>query len=326
MSRGTFTRKSATLIWNWPDRNRVDLPLWRRASPRIGFTWLSSGKWKTGCRGWSDSGGNPVKEGDVDTLDPDQLRRLLDQVRRGETSPEDALARLRRLPYESMDGAAVDHHRQLRCGFPEVIFAPGKTPDQVVAIAGRIVASGQTLLITRADADLAEFVLGRMEGLEYNQPARALFRRGEGGAPPGNGHVGVVSAGTSDIPVAEEAAITADLMGASVTRIYDVGVAGLHRLLSRMEDLSRQDALVVAAGMEGALPSVVGGLVSAPVVAVPTSVGYGASLSGRAALLGMLNSCASGVVVVNIDNGFGAGYAAALMARKRAPGPPDSCS
>lgn len=252
-------------------------------------------------------------------MTPESLRRLLDEVAAGRLAADDALAQLKRLPFESMEEATVDHHRELRCGFPEVIFAAGKTPDQVVSIARRILERGQTLLATRVEPGLAERLRAELGPLDHNALARTVSRpaaRAAGEAPSG-GRVGIVAAGTADLPVAEEAAVTAGLLGATVERIYDVGVAGLHRLLARLEVLHTQDALVVAAGMEGALPSVVGGLVAVPVVAVPTSVGYGASFGGLAALLGMLNSCAAGVVTVNIDNGFGAGYAAALIARGR---------
>jgi NCAIR mutase (PurE)-related protein len=252
-------------------------------------------------------------------MHPDGLKALLEEVRGGGLSIEAAMERLRILPFEPMQDATLDHHRQLRTGFPEVVFAPGKTAAQVIEISTRILARDQTLLVTRVDERLADEVRRAVEGLEYNATARTLSRRADR-PETGTGRVGVVAAGTADLPVAEEAAVTAGLMGARVERIYDVGVAGLHRLLARLPELMDQDAVVVAAGMEGALPSVVGGLVACPVVAVPTSVGYGASFGGLAALLGMLNSCAAGVTVVNIDNGFGAGYSAALIARRRSRG------
>lgn len=252
---------------------------------------------------------------------PDLIRQLLEEVKSGAVPPGEAMERLRRMPFEALDEATLDHHRELRCGFPEVVFAPGKTPEQVLEIARKIVDGGQTLLVTRVEPALAARLAGTIEGLEHNPLGRTVSRPAPGFPRPGGGRVGIVAAGTADLPVAEEAAVTAALMGARVERIFDVGVAGLHRLLHRIDTLTRQDALVVAAGMEGALPSVVGGLVAAPVVAVPTSIGYGASFSGLAALLAMLNSCTAGVVVVNIDNGFGAGYAAALIAARRARTP-----
>jgi NCAIR mutase (PurE)-related protein len=249
-------------------------------------------------------------------MHPDRLRATLDEVRSGELSVTEAMERLKLLPFEPLAEATVDHHRELRTGFPEVIYAQGKTAAQVIEISGRILAAGQTLLVTRVDPALAGEVREAVPGLDYNEIGRTLSKLSAKTRVEG-GRVGIVAAGTADLPVAEEAAVTAALCGARVQRIYDVGVAGLHRLLAQLKDLHAQDALVVAAGMEGALPSVVGGLVSCPVVAVPTSVGYGASFSGIAALLSMLNSCAAGVVVVNIDNGFGAGYAAARMVRPK---------
>jgi pyridinium-3,5-biscarboxylic acid mononucleotide synthase len=248
-------------------------------------------------------------------MNPGELKRLLEEVRAGRVPVEEAMERLRRLPFEPITDAMVDHHRELRTGFPEVVYAPGKSLEQVIEISRRLVAAGQTLLVTRVSPELAARVIEAIDGVEHNPVARTLLKPAPGAAAPG-GRVGVVAAGTADLPVAEEAAVTAGALGCQVARLYDVGVAGLHRLLAKLPELQSQDALVVAAGMEGALPSVVGGLVACPVVAVPTSVGYGASFGGVAALLSMLNSCASGVVAVNIDNGFGAGYAAALIARR----------
>jgi pyridinium-3,5-biscarboxylic acid mononucleotide synthase len=235
-------------------------------------------------------------------------------VRSGAVSIDDAVERLRVLPYEDLGFAKVDHHRGLRDGFPEVVLAMGKTPAQVAAIAERLAERGGRLLVTRATGEHATAVREVLPDAEYHETARAitLERRAVPRAPG----VLVVCAGTSDLPVAEEAAITAEMMGNEVARIADVGVAGIHRLLDRLEELRAARVLVVCAGMEGALPSVVGGLVEAPVIAVPTSVGYGASFGGLAALLGMLNSCAAGVSVVNIDNGFGAGVFAARVARR----------
>ena len=246
-------------------------------------------------------------------MDERTVRRLLADVRRGEVSVDRAVKRLKALPYEGIGGfAAVDHHRTLRVGMPEVVFAEGKTAAQVAAIARRLAARGP-LLVTRLSPEKAGAVRRAVRGATWDPVSRTL-RKGRMSIPA-RGPVGVCCAGTSDIPVCEEAAATLDVMGVEVIRIYDVGVAGLHRLLSRREDLERCVALVVAAGMEGALPSVVGGLVGKPVVGVPTSVGYGASLNGIAALLGMLNSCAPNVTSVNIDNGFGAGFVAGLVAR-----------
>jgi NCAIR mutase (PurE)-related protein len=245
-----------------------------------------------------------------------RLRDLLDRLHRRELSPAEAEAllteELRGLPFEDLGFARVDHHRALRQGFPEVILGLGKTPAQIAAIAERIVARGQTLLVTRADRAAHDAVAAVVPGAEFHDVARAItFKQKD--IRPGVGVVLVAAAGTSDLPVAEEAAVTAEVMGNTVDRLYDVGVAGLHRLLREHERLRRARVVVVTAGMEGALPSVVAGLVDVPVIAVPTSVGYGASFGGIAALLGMLNSCANGVSVVNIDNGFGGGCIASLI-------------
>jgi pyridinium-3,5-biscarboxylic acid mononucleotide synthase len=245
-----------------------------------------------------------------------QLQDLLDQVASGAIAPTVAKERLldvlRAQPYEDLGFARVDHHRSLRQGFPEVILGLGKTPAQIAAIAGQIVARGSTLLVTRANDAAYAAVRGTVPNSAYHAEARLITLRQQDVAP-GKGTVIVAAAGTSDLPVAEEAAVTAELMGNEVTRLYDVGVAGLHRLLGERERLNAARVIIVVAGMEGALPSVVAGLVSAPVIAVPTSIGYGASFGGIAALLGMLNSCASGVSVVNIDNGFGAASIASLI-------------
>jgi NCAIR mutase (PurE)-related protein len=248
-------------------------------------------------------------------MDRDQLRSLFEQVRSGDVDVDNALARMRHMPYEDLGFAKVDHHRQLRHGMPEVIFAKGKTPGQVAAIAERLLAhSNHNVLITRADRACADTVAAQLPGAEYLELSGAIrFWRDR--AIHGKGPIAVVCAGTSDMPVAEEAQITAELMGNEVDAIHDIGVAGIHRLMLNRERLCRARVVVVCAGMEGALPSAVGGLVSCPVIAVPTSVGYGASFNGLAALLGMLNSCASNVTVVNIDNGFGAGYVASLINR-----------
>jgi len=242
-------------------------------------------------------------------MNPDELQDLLHRLQRGEVPIEavhaDLMDRLRAQPFEDLGFARVDHDRAARKGFPEVIFGQGKTPAQVAAIAGRIVGHGHTLLITRATPDAFEAVRAAIPDAVFHEQARIIERR-SGELPRGAGTILVAVAGTSDIAVAEEAAITAEVMNNPVDRLFDVGVAGLHRLLSARSRLEAARVVIVVAGMEGALPSVIGGLVRAPVIAVPTSVGYGASFGGVAALLGMLNSCAPGVAVVNIDNGFGA--------------------
>jgi hypothetical protein len=249
-------------------------------------------------------------------MNAESLTRLLDQYRNGDISVDDALSRLRRLPFESLGGfATLDHHRSIRCGFPEVIFCLGKTPEQVRSIFARLAEHGSTVLATRASQDAYDAVAADFPKAVYCPVARAITWRARP-APPPRGHVAIVAAGTSDFPVAEEARITAEVMDQRVTTHYDVGVAGLHRLLAHTEEIQAAAAIVVVAGMEGALASVVGGLVSCPVIGVPTSIGYGASFGGLAALLAMLNSCASGVSVVNIDNGFAGGYIAATISRQ----------
>jgi pyridinium-3,5-biscarboxylic acid mononucleotide synthase len=242
------------------------------------------------------------------------LLELLAAVQSGSLTPAAASERLVSLPYEDLGHARIDHHRSLRTGLPEVIYAQGKSPEQTAEIFTRMAASGIDVLATRADALTAEAVLAAIPAAIYNQQARTLTLKQTPAAEP-KGHIAILSAGTSDQPIAEEAAVTAELFGTKVTRLYDVGVAGLHRLLAVRDQLAYADAIIVCAGMEGALPSVVGGLVGVPVIAVPTSVGYGASFDGAAALLGMLNSCSPNVTVVNIDNGFGAAYTAVLIAR-----------
>jgi len=235
-------------------------------------------------------------------------------VRQGKLSPDDAVARLRHLPFEDIGFAKVDHHRALRAGMPEVILGEGKTPAQVAGIFARLAKHGGNILATRADRKQFAAVKKKVRAAEYRELARAIVLHHDS-TKYGKGMIAVVSAGTSDIPVAEEAVVTAELMGNAVENFYDVGVAGIHRLLANREALTKARVVIVCAGMEGALPSVVGGLVGVPVIAVPTSVGYGSSFEGLAALLGMLNSCASNVSVVNIDNGFGAGYVASLINR-----------
>jgi NCAIR mutase (PurE)-related protein len=247
-------------------------------------------------------------------MDQDQLRSLLEGVRAGAVGIDAALDRMRHLPFEDMGWAKLDHHRALRHGLTEVIFGKGKTADQIASIAARLLEKSQNLLITRTDELAAARLKSSLPEAEYF-PLSGALRVWRDRTIRGNGKLAVVCAGTSDIPVAEEAQITAEVMGNEVDAIYDIGVAGIHRLIASSERLSEARVVVVVAGMEGALPSVVGGIVSAPVIAVPTSVGYGASFNGLAALLGMLNSCASNVTVVNIDNGFGAGYVASLINR-----------
>ncbi len=246
----------------------------------------------------------------------DRLEGIIKKVRAGELSVDEALAQLRHLPFEPLDEATIDHHRSLRCGFPEVIFCGGKSEQQIVSILEKMLEKGESVLATRVDPQVAARLVQRFKDATHNVHARTVFiRRGKREKPGGT--VLVVCAGTSDVPVAEEACVTAEAMGCKVERLFDVGVAGIHRVISHREKLWEADAIVAVAGMEGALASVIAGMTDRPVVAVPTSIGYGASFGGLAALLGMLNSCAAGVTVVNIDNGFGAGYAAALVARGR---------
>ena len=247
-------------------------------------------------------------------MDQDQLRSLFEQVRSGSVDIDAAVVRMRHMPFEDLGFAKVDHHRALRHGMPEVIFAKGKTSEQVVAIAERLLDNSQNVLITRADRECAAAVTGKLAGGEYF-PLSGVIRFWRDRTIRGKGKIIVACAGTSDMQVAEEAQLTAEAMGNEVEAINDIGVAGIHRLMSNRERLGEARVIVVCAGMEGALPSAIGGMVSCPVIAVPTSVGYGASFNGLAALLGMLNSCSSNVTVVNIDNGFGAGYVASLINR-----------
>lgn len=248
-------------------------------------------------------------------MNQQSLVNLLQKVQNGNISIEEALQSLRNYPYENIgDAVRLDQQRELRCGFPEVIFGAGKNEEQLLEISERILSQESDLLITRIDEHSALKIVETFPQVKYHPTSRMLSWQSN--PQPSKGCVLVLTGGTADIPVAEEAALTAEMMGASVTRLFDVGVAGLHRLLDKIDLLHTAKALVVVAGMEGALPSVVAGLVSAPVIAVPTSVGYGASFNGLAALLAMLNSCANGVSVVNIDNGFGAGYQAALINRQ----------
>jgi NCAIR mutase (PurE)-related protein len=243
----------------------------------------------------------------------ENVRDLLEQVANGSLDVGHALDSLAFEPAQPLAFATIDHHRTLRQGFPEVIYGAGKTPGQICEIATRIAERGDAVLITRIAPDACDTLLATLPGVEVNDVARTAYLRGHEAPTPGVGTVAIVTAGTSDLPVAEEAAVTLAALGNCVSRITDVGVAGIHRVLARRVDLSAARALIVIAGMDGALPSVVGGLVSAPVIAVPTSVGYGAAFQGIAPLLTMLNSCAAGVTVVNIDNGFGAAVAASRI-------------
>ncbi len=251
-------------------------------------------------------------------MDERRLERLLDEVRDGRLDVPTAVERLRTLPYEDLGFARLDHHRGLRQGFPEVVFCQGKTVPQVVQLVERLAREGGAVLATRATAEMFAAVHAMVPAAVHDPVGRTIVVPDPQPVAPAPG-VLVLTAGTADIPVAQEAAVTAEVMGNAVERVFDVGVAGLHRLLDQRDRLHRARVIVVVAGMDGALPSVVGGLVDVPVVAVPTSIGYGASFGGVAALLGMLNACAPGIAVVNIDNGFGAGYLAGLINRGGAP-------
>jgi NCAIR mutase (PurE)-related protein len=251
-------------------------------------------------------------------MNRDSLLALLGELQAGTTTAADVAERLATQPYEDIGFAKIDHHRSLRSGLPEVVFAAGKTPGQTAEILLRLHARGVAALATRADSETFAATQRLLPEAQYHAIARCITCVPHADTQtPTRGHVVVLCAGTSDLPVAEEAAITAETLGARVTRIHDVGVAGLHRLLAQLDVLREADVVIVCAGMEGALPSVVGGLVAVPVIAVPTSIGYGTSFGGVTALLGMLNSCSPNVTVVNIDNGFGAGYTACLYATRR---------
>jgi NCAIR mutase (PurE)-related protein len=247
-------------------------------------------------------------------MDQEQLRSLLSQVREGAVGVDEALEKLRHMPFERLGYATIDHHRAIRVGMPEVIFGKGKTVEQTVGIATKLLERAANVLVTRTTRETYEALRASFPEAEYF-PLSGALRVWRDRTPRGKGKLLVVSAGTTDLPVAEEAVVTAEIMGNEVLQVHDVGVAGIHRLLGNYERLAEARVIVVCAGMEGALPSAVGGMVSCPVIAVPTSVGYGASFHGLAALLGMLNSCASNVSVVNIDNGFGGGYVASLINR-----------
>jgi NCAIR mutase (PurE)-related protein len=246
----------------------------------------------------------------------EHVRDLLAQVADGSLDVSHALSALSFEPVEALSFATIDHHRALRQGFPEVVYGAGKTPEQICEIGARIAGRGDALLVTRISSEAARYLAERLPGVELNALARTAYLPGREPPPQGEGTVAVVTAGTSDLPVAEEAAETLRALGNCVSRVTDVGVAGIHRVLARRDELATAAVLIVIAGMDGALPSVVGGLVSAPVIAVPTSVGYGASFQGIAPLLTMLNSCAAGVTVVNIDNGFGAAVAASRITHR----------
>ncbi|MBW2143577.1 MAG: nickel pincer cofactor biosynthesis protein LarB [Deltaproteobacteria bacterium] len=248
-------------------------------------------------------------------MDQDNLRELLIQLSKGETTVEESLEKLKTLPFEDLGFACIDHHRSLRRGLSEVIFGEGKEVSDILAIIERMVDQEERVLVTRLTREKAEVIRNRFPESTYHERSRMLSLIKRQVQISGKGTIIVMCAGTSDIPVAEEAVVTAEFMGNEVDTIYDVGVSGIHRILAHRERIMKASVIVVAAGMEGALPSVVGGLVDKPVIAIPTSVGYGASFGGIAALLGMLNSCAAGVTVVNIDNGFGAGYAASVINR-----------
>jgi len=251
-------------------------------------------------------------------MDQAVLKDILEKISRGEVSIDEAMGRLRSLPYEDLGFARLDHHRALRCGFPDVVFCPGKTTKQIVEIFSRLAEGGGNILATRATEETYQAVKARLPDAVFNEISKTISLRQKENLLS-SGTVGLICAGTSDMPVAEEARETLAIMDQRVEAFYDVGVAGLHRLMAYSDRLREMNVMVVVAGMEGARPSVVGGLVERPVIAVPTSVGYGANFQGLAALLGMLNTCAPGVTVVNIDNGFGAGYTASLINRRVQP-------
>jgi len=244
-----------------------------------------------------------------------KIEELLRKVKKGSLSIEKAVEELRELPFQDIGFAKIDHHRAVRKGFPEVIYCPGKSPDQIIRIINVMNDKGHNVLATRLDKNIYLKIINKIPTSEYNEIAKTFFIKNEN-IPKNPGKIIVVCAGTSDLPIAEEAYVTASVMGNKVLKFYDIGVAGIHRLFDKINELMKANVIIVVAGMEGALASVVGGLVNCPVIAVPTSVGYGASFGGLSALLTMLNSCASGVAVVNIDNGFGAGYIASLINSK----------
>lgn len=241
-----------------------------------------------------------------------QLEKLLMQVQKGEVTPKDALKVLKDLPYENLGFAKIDHHRELRRGFPEIIFGEGKTDTQILKIAKAIVKKGSNLLITRVEPKVYKKIKQQLPKAHYNSLAKTIYLK-QSPPPPGKGRIVIITAGTSDIPVAEEAAVTCEILGNEIDKIYDVGVAGLHRLFGELNAIKKARVIITVAGMEGALPSVIAGITEVPIIAVPSSIGYGTSFKGIAALLAMLNSCPGGLAVVNIDNGFGAAYMASLI-------------
>ncbi len=245
-------------------------------------------------------------------MNPHTLRRLLESLRRGEVTPDDVIDRVKNMAFEDLGFAKIDHHRRIRNGYPEVVYGEGKTPQQAAEIFARLARENPNVLCTRATPPIAEAILGRVPDARYHELCRLVELRREPAEPPVGGVV-VAAAGTSDLPVAEEAAVSLEVFGSRVERLYDVGVAGIHRLFAHGDVLRRVNCVVAVAGLEGALPSVIAGLVDVPVIGVPTSVGYGTSFGGITALLAMLNSCASGISVVNIDNGFGAAYQADMI-------------
>jgi hypothetical protein len=250
-------------------------------------------------------------------MNRESLARILERYRQGQTDLEGALAELKDFPSADLGFALIDNHRELRVGYPEVVYCAGKTPQQVRDILSRMLQRAGPVLATRAEPNHFEAAKDLSPDLQFDPVSRTIRRPAPVPAKPVAGYIAIVAAGTSDLPVAEEAAMTASAFGYRVERVYDVGVAGLHRLLGRLDIVRKANVIVAVAGMEGALPSVLGGLVDKPIIAVPTSIGYGASFQGIAALLAMLNSCAAGITVVNIDNGFGAGYAASVIHRSR---------
>jgi NCAIR mutase (PurE)-related protein len=241
-----------------------------------------------------------------------RLEDILTKVQQGKLTPEKALAEMKDYPYQDLGFAKIDHHRELRRGFPEIIYGKGKTVEQIVKISKEILKKGNNLLITKVDPPVFEEIKNTVKQAKYNALAKTIYLK-QKEPPQGKGKIVIITAGTSDIPVAEEAAVTCDILGNEIEKIYDVGVAGLHRLFGEYEKIKTARVIITVAGMEGALPSVIAGITNVPLIAVPTSVGYGASLNGLAALLAMLNSCPGGVGVVNIDNGFGAAYLASLI-------------
>jgi pyridinium-3,5-biscarboxylic acid mononucleotide synthase len=245
-------------------------------------------------------------------MTPDEIKKILQEVKDGVASVDSAMDKLRDLPFEDVGFAKIDHHRELRTGYPEVIYCLGKTTDHIVKIIGMMFDKGNNILATRANAEVFSKVAEQFPNASYNEPARAIIIQ-QKEVKLTESYISIVTAGTADIPVAEEAAVTAEIFGNKVERIFDVGVAGIHRLYQRLDLIRGGKVIIAVAGMEGALPSVMGGLVDKPIIAVPTSIGYGASFHGLSALLTMLNSCAAGVSVVNIDNGFGAGYMASMI-------------